>query len=957
MTDAPSVTLLPGHADTLAEAARLIIAQAGTLPYLNHQVVLLPELLFANDLRRHLLHQAATRGYSALLGPLITTLPLWLEAQPLPGANIPGRARRELLLVEAVHQHTGIFGAQDPWQLAASLITLFDELTLHHVEIPQDLASFTAQLQQAYGITGRLPAPLGREAGIVHRLWQAWHQQLQDEGLLDPGMAQLQRLAQSASTRQPIFLVGFDELCAAELQWFLHQAQDAHAVLPQLMPAANEEAVLRIETLHAMAGPASGNDPLGECLEQVFDDSDGVLAERAARMAARYPASPLQATLKTFAAGSAEQEARAIDLQVRRWLCDGLQPIGIVTEDRRLGRRVRALLERAGVHLQDPGGWALSTTSAAAALERWLQCIEEDFAHEPLLDVLKSAFIFPGEDRASLSESVYRLETDIIRHENIARGLERYRRQINRRKDHLQTGWNTATAERLQILLNRLDQAADPLRACLAGAHHPLDLLDRLQDSLQQLGLWRAFDTDPAGARVLQEWRLLREAAQHATLDMRWIEFRRWLGNALEQHDFRPASGSGVVQLLTLQQAQLGRFAGLVIGACDSAYLPVAGSGMPFFNDRVRRELGLPGWPQQHRLQLNRWRRLLAAAPRVLLSWHSEQNGELRTPSAWLSLLESFQQLGWQQPLHDAELDLLLEHPGTRIQGRHPLPLPELEAPPRARLPPDRLPAHISVSAHGNLIDCPYRFFAASGLSLKAREEVREALEKAEYGTLVHRCLEIFHQGRNGYPGPCDSPLVPEQREDAIGLLENISRRVFDRELEDQFEHRAWLRRWLQQVPGYIDWQLANQDGRHFAAGERSATRNLDNGCTLDGRLDRIDQGSDGIIILDYKTGTAPGQQAVSDGEAVQLPSYALLSESPPARVEYLLLDREVKTGSALEGPELVALTAAVAQRLDRVLQQIVQGTPLPAWGDEATCRHCDLDGVCRKPAWAELPR
>ena len=150
-------------------------------------------------------------------------------------------------------------------------------------------------------------------------------------------------------------------------------------------------------------------------------------AERARAFLQEHPESPLSGHLAILPASSPEQEARAIDLQVRQWLLDGKQSIAIVTEDRRLARRVRALLDRAGIGLEDTGGWALSTTSAAAALERWLETVEEDFAHQPLLDVLKSPFIFPDDDRDQLANSVYRLEQDIIQRENIASGMQRYR--------------------------------------------------------------------------------------------------------------------------------------------------------------------------------------------------------------------------------------------------------------------------------------------------------------------------------------------------------------------------------------------------------------------------------------------------------------------------------------------------------------------------------------------------
>jgi ATP-dependent helicase/nuclease subunit B len=170
---------------------------------------------------------------------------------------------------------------------------------------------------------------------------------------------------------------------------------------------------------------------------------------------------------------------------------------------------------------------------------------------------------------------------------------------------------------------------------------------------------------------------------------------------------------------------------------------------------------------------------------------------------------------------------------------------------------------------------------------------------------------------------------------------------------------KVFLARYLAQNSKTISiaWQLAHTAGRHFAAGEYDAERTLAGGYRLEGRLDRLDQAPDGGIILDYKTGRAPKQQEVDTGEAVQLPSYALLSETLPARVEYLELDGKVATGSALQGAELATLTRAVQQRLETLLQDIVHGVPLPAWGDAETCRHCDFDGLCRKPAWTEPVR
>ncbi|MEZ5542719.1 MAG: PD-(D/E)XK nuclease family protein [Pseudomonadota bacterium] len=223
----------------------------------------------------------------------------------------------------------------------------------------------------------------------------------------------------------------------------------------------------------------------------------------------------------------------------------------------------------------------------------------------------------------------------------------------------------------------------------------------------------------------------------------------------------------------------------------------------------------------------------------------------------------------------------------------------------------------------------------------------------------MHRALEIFQRGGDGYAAPLPQPITAAQRAAAIEQLEAVSRQVFAQELDDNFEHRAWLRRWLALVAPYIDWLIGHQATWRFVDSEVDGRLELAGGRMLGGRIDRIDQGPSGTLIIDYKTGRAPQQADVDSGEAVQLPSYALLSRQPPQAVEYVLIGRinnrnTVRPGSRLEGAALASLASAVRTRLETVLAEIAAGTPLPAWGDEDTCQYCDMDGLCRRQAWPQ---
>jgi len=153
MSAGKTVFLVPYSDDILAVTARRVINNATALPDLTHTVVLLPDLQFAPQLRKHLLDEAARHGQGALLGPDISTLDQWLARHTVVNQTAPGRAHRELMLAEALKSNPSVFSGSDPWQIAASLVALFDELTLHRVPVPDDVEAFIEQLKSAYGVT------------------------------------------------------------------------------------------------------------------------------------------------------------------------------------------------------------------------------------------------------------------------------------------------------------------------------------------------------------------------------------------------------------------------------------------------------------------------------------------------------------------------------------------------------------------------------------------------------------------------------------------------------------------------------------------------------------------------------------------------------------------------------------------------------------------------------------
>ncbi len=980
--DAREAPLLvfPCGTDLLAEAARLCIARhAPRLPDLSQVAILLPHAAQGRRLGGLLLDEARSLGHEALLGPEITTLDHWLQHHYPLDRPVMDASTALLWLLGALRHHPDLYGEGSALGLAESLLALFDELARQAVTLPANLEDCRALLARAYGLGARGHALQSREARLVHTLWRAWQEELDARASWDAAFARRARLDLAARECQTfLYLLAPDEYDRGLARFAERRCRDGRAAV--LLHAAGnpygpaEDSPLRgaLSNLPRAHIPHSPN-ARRECLDAVYA-RDAALARRARDLAAVHAESPLREHIAVHLAQGLEEAARGVDVQVRRWLlagehqdplpnplpltgegarADNIKTIAIVSEDRKLARRVRALLERGGIAIEDGAGWALSTTRAAAAVEHWLICVEEDFPQRTLLDLLQSPFFGTETGRDAHLETVARFERDIVRHENIARGLDRYRQHLRYRRDHLLgEAWSPQRHSEALDLLERLDEAARPIRSLLTGAHTLPRHLRALRTGLDRLGIWAQLLADPAGERIASRIEVLGAQTDASGLTLDWGEFRALLGRLLEQENFLPTA-HGPIRLLSLAQAAHGRFDALIIAGAEAEFLPGPPAQTPFFNDSVRHELGLPGAREQLMQRFSAFRDLLEAAPRVLISARREEDGEDIAPSPWLAALRTFHKLAWQDDLGDPELTALAKDARTQVATDDGTPLPAPTSRPRPSWSGRALPEYISVSAHQRLVDCPYRFFADTLLSLGPSDEVRETLEKRDYGQRVHRCLQAFHEDIADLPGPWHGALGGEQRDDAITLLTRISQAVFARDIEDNFEHRGWLTHWLKHVPDYVDWQIAH--GSEVVASESAHEAPLTGGVTLRGKLDRVERAADGTLaILDYKTGKPPKDIQLASGEFVQLPSYALLHPTAD-RVAYLGLDESPITDkTAIEGETLAELRDAVGARLSQVIEAIRAGAALPAWGDAKTCQYCDYIGVCRRGTWVD---
>lgn len=843
-------------------------------------IILVPHHHAGQDFRRALRHAVSS---PILLPPRLITLPELARNADLSTATEPHS--RRLAEMHDFLRRTGHLPEQGLWQAAQELATLLETLDAAQA----DLGSETAQ--QAIGQHGSNPY-LSLEATIAQQVWRAMSQGA-------PGRARayglcLGWLAEHA--RQPLYTLGLMGISRQE-EAFLNAWARHHPV--HVLPAP-----IQNSAMHAL-------------LEATWCSSEPNLQQRATSFRTDVPDNPLEGSLTIHSAHNLETTARIAEQVLLSWLAEGRSRIALVALDRLLARRLRALLERRDILIQDETGWAFSTSAVSHVLERWLGLAGGRIWHKDLVDLLKSPFVF-ADAPAIRTEAVHGLAAALRRHGAPA-DLAGYQ--------------TLARQEDLKAALPILERLARA-RSQFTAQRKTLGEWSRdLLISLDVLGAHQALAADPIGVQLLDL--LARLELEVSGLNQRFTlaDWRRWLFLHLEQTTFTDTSVESPIRLTHLAAAHHRDFDGVLILGAGTAHLP-GGDKAGLFNDNTLRQMGLPGREEKERIAQDMLKDLLCRAPRTAFIWQAESDGDPAPLSPWLVHLEAFHQAAWQASLIQ-ELAVDMHFPaGNGATSR---------ASPRAPRPPSRL----SVSAWQSLVACPYQFFARHILALNEQDEMPEEMDKAEYGSLVHRILARFHTEHprleNAHPSHWEARLAA------------LSAAVFAHAEKRNFQATAWRQRWERHIPDYVAWALGHEAaGWRFQSAETPLEKAVPWGegheTLLYGRADRLDHKQGELAVLDYKTQARQTLLAKLDpaGEDVQLAAYAWLAAA--AEAGFITVDeKKVDLLKAAAGDALRERGAAEAERIAATMEAMAAGQALPAHGAPGTCTWCEMEGLCRR--------
>jgi ATP-dependent helicase/nuclease subunit B len=857
-------------------ARHLLDQHADRLPDLSGLTVLVPNHRAGLDFARTLAQQA---GRAALIPPRITPLKAWAET--MADGRAEPQAQR-LARLHGVLRHTDWLGKVDKWALANELLQLADELSAARLD-----GEIGSRIRAVHAGTHD-HAALNREVALIEAVWQA----LNSDGN-DPQARYARALDRLLEQIEPKAIYGYalGALTAVEQQFLACCAERVPLTLFE--PAAAPE------------------DSVSFALHQAWQLTDPPLRERAVQLARHVPASSLQSRITLGPAPHLEAEARTVATWAANQLRAGKRDIALIALDRETARRVRALLDRMDVLVADETGWTLSTTAAAAVIDRWLECVAADFPHVELLDLLKSPFLLG--DLAARQDQVLQFEL-ALRRQGVAQGMADMLRLA-------QTVFGALPSWLAALFGARQGFAQN--RATLAS------WLARLNDSLVALDAIAPLKADAAGASVLETLETLRRDLADDNEKYGFSEWRRWLNLALESASFIDTRVASPIVLTSLPAARGRLFDAVAVIGADARHLP-ARPAPGLFSQAIRAQLGLSTAAAEAAAATDDLLQLLVQGP-ALLSWRAWNNDEPNPASPLVLRL---------QALHLAAWGSALPQQAAGEPPAQPSVLPAASEQPAPTVAAVQLPRRYSPTAYQTLLDCPYRFFVKNVLGIQELDEADEALDKSDYGNALHRILKTFHDS-----------TPPTERDAALLQLSEISNAEFA--ALPAYTATAWRTRWAKIQPAYIDaWLDWIAQGWRYQSGEAAYELPFNvpglGDITLHGRVDRVDERGEAKTVIDYKTGAAAGlkKKLKDPTEAVQLPFYAWLADAAAA---YLPINETPVTLLELNGETDVD---AISRRLPELLGAIAAGAGLPASGIDSICQYCEARGLCRKGMW-----
>jgi ATP-dependent helicase/nuclease subunit B len=878
-----SVYSIPTGTPFLPTLAEHLLAQAGGAPEcLAQMLVILPTQRAVVTLREELLAAAQRRGRTALLSPRLVAV---TDPDPIGPPIVPELDRRLHLahLIRKVKGEDMVFA--HALALAENLASLLDELHRHGHTVASLRTHAAPELASRHW---------QEMLHLLETVWAEWEASVAQMGKRESVQAQIAHLRTLAAGWQtqpphgPVIAAGLIGLFPY-LQDFqktvLQQPQgqvivqgldpDLDDSLWKALPPDHPQARLQV-LLSALDVPRTAVQTLGPRLPHArIGLMRQVMLPPAATPGWRTlnPADlrPELHGLSRLSADTAQEEALAVACAVRRVVATPGRTVAVVTASRETAVNIHLQLKRWHILPNDSSGTPLRLTPGGVFLHLLAELAGGRFSPVALADLLRHPYTRLGQRAETVRGYASLIERLLLRGPRLCHRLDQVPDRLRARLMHPRmTAQLAATGQTSADLVTWVEQlltTLHPLSRALAAREIRLDHIIKAQleaaqalaqDSEGGLLLWKQQD----GQELKRLFSTLMAATPLPQVPgSHYPTLLRTLLTQASVHMEQPLHAR--VHLWGPLEAQLHHADMVILADLNEQSFPSRGRQDLWLNRAMKSDLGLSLAEHKTGLEAHVFCQLLGAE-QVIVSRARRCGGAPTLPSRWLARLEAV--LACHALALPTATEQSLAHTLDAPPARRPLPEPRPTPPALAR--PERLTA----SDIDLLTTNPYGFYARRILRLSPLEELDAEPDASTRGSLVHTVLENFCRA-------CPDQ-IPEDAATQLAAFAEEQLRAFSDNPAVQLFWRARLGR-------IADWYLAEERSLRTARQPQGLESKgvwqlnvMNRTFTIEARADRIDHTADGgAIVVDYKTGTPPTANSVTEGRggALQLPLLALM--------------------------------------------------------------------------------
>ncbi len=583
-------------------------------------------------------------------------------------------------------------------------------------------------------------------------------------------------------------------------------------------------------------------------------------------------------------ANTDDEEALAIALMMREALETEDATAALVTPDPALARRVKARLRRWDIEVDYSQGEPLEETSLGSFLSVILRLAQDPQNPVDLAAMCKHPLCSIGRKPGDLRRD---WALDEIKYFRGARPKNNFECNV---LEHVH--------ERLQFLCDKAEaQSASEWARTLAITLESVAATDKLSGAAV---LW-AGDAGESAASMLEE--LIGFGGDLGVMTLG--DFARLVGTLMRGRVVRARFGMHPrLQILGPLEARMLSADRIILGGLNEGVWPAGLPAQPFLSRGMRSALGLSLPERRYGLAAHDFAEL-AAHRDVFLTRSKRADDGPRVASRWLWRLQTLVRgamgvngnhleakhpyLEWARALDHVPADKV--RPAVR-----PAPMPPVEE----RWPSGR---KLSVTQIRTWVRDPYAIYAKKILGLEPLRELDEVVGPREYGSAVHKGLEVFTKA---FPAdlPQDAPRqLARAFEDAL-IAAGFSEHHLAKE-------RVRLARAAQDMTIFMKERRAQ--GWAFFKAESYGRLDLSEvDFTVSSLADLIEKSAEGYAVLDYKTGAPSTEKVIQAGFDPQLPLTALMLsrgafDNVPAGYTAELLYVRVKGAGGGTAPKVIA--------------------------------------------------